>query len=81
MTIHLSSEHQQWLVDQVAAGLFPSIDAAVACAIDNMIDTAGDDLEWAQPLIAKGDVSLAGGRGIPSADVIERLDRKLDGLR
>ena len=81
MTIHLSPEHQRWLADQVAAGLFPSIDAAIACAVDNLMPPLGDDLEWARPLIDKGDVSLARGRGIPGADVIDRLDRKLAGLR
>jgi Arc/MetJ-type ribon-helix-helix transcriptional regulator len=81
VNIRLSPQHEKWLSEQVAAGAFASIDAALAWAIEGMIHLADDDLEWVRPYLEKGDASLARGEGIPGDEFLARLDRSLDTLR
>jgi Arc/MetJ-type ribon-helix-helix transcriptional regulator len=81
MNIRLSPQHEKWLSEQVEAGTFASIDAALAWAIEGVIHLADDDLEWARPSLEKGEASLARGEGIPGDEFLARLDRRLEALR
>jgi Arc/MetJ-type ribon-helix-helix transcriptional regulator len=81
MDIRLSPEHLEWLAREVAAGHFPSIDAAIASAVEALRSVAEADLEWARPYIETADASLARGEGIPGDEFLAELDRKLELLR
>jgi Arc/MetJ-type ribon-helix-helix transcriptional regulator len=81
MDISLSREHKDWLTREVAAGRFPSIDAAIASAVEAMRSIAEADLEWARPYIEEADASLARGEGIPGHEFLAELDRRLETLR
>jgi Arc/MetJ-type ribon-helix-helix transcriptional regulator len=81
MDVQLSPSHQKWLADQVASGVFPSIDAALAWAIEGMMPLADDDLDWARPLLADAETSLLQGKGIEGVEFLARLDRKIESLR
>jgi Arc/MetJ-type ribon-helix-helix transcriptional regulator len=81
MNIRLSPMHQKWLAEQVSSGAFPTIDAALAWAIEGMMPLANDELEWARPLLATGEASLARGEGIEGDEFLARLERTIDSLR
>ena len=81
VTITLVPDQCQWLEAQVAAGHFPSIDEAVQAAVAEMMALAAEDFESARPYIEEADASLARGEGIPGAQFLERLDRRLNALR
>ena len=81
MNIHLSPSHHKWLTEQVSSGTFPSIDAALAWAIEGMMPIANDDLAWARPFLATGEASLARGEGIDGDEFLARLDRTIETLR
>ena len=81
VTITLPPDQRQWLEAQVAAGHFPSVDEAVQAAVAEMMALAAEDFEWARPYIEEADASLARGEGIPGAQFLERLDRRLSALR
>jgi hypothetical protein len=81
MYAQLSPSHQKWLADQVSFGAFPSIDAVLAWAIESVMALVDDDLEWARPLLATAEGSLLQGKGIEGAQILARLDRKIEALR
>jgi hypothetical protein len=60
---------------------FPSIDAALAWAIEGMMPLANDDLESARPFLATGEASLARGEGIDGDEFPARLDRTIETSR
>ena len=52
MTVTLTSADHAWLARQVAAGRFPSIDAASSAAIAELkAHDAAPDFGWARPLM------------------------------
>lgn len=56
ITLDLTDEQRRWLAAQVAAGKFPSMEAAAQHAIaERMAQDGGalenDDLSWAKPLV------------------------------
>jgi Arc/MetJ-type ribon-helix-helix transcriptional regulator len=81
MNARLSPSHRKWLAEQVSSGAFPSIDAALAWAIEGMIPLANDGLEWARPFLATSEASLARGEGIDGDVFLARLDRTIESLR
>jgi len=81
MNVQLSPAHQKWLAEQVSAGAFRSIDDAVAWAIEGVIHIAGDEMDWARPLIKEAECSLARGEGVSGDDFLAWLDNRLDALR
>ena len=81
MNVRLSPSHQRWLTEQVSSGAFPSIDAALAWAIEGMMPLVSDDLEWARPFLAIGEASLARGEGIDGDEFLAGLDRTIETLR
>jgi hypothetical protein len=80
-----TSEQQQWLEAQVAAGHFPSIEAAVQAAIAAaMIDGAqieADDLEWAKPYVDEAQADVARGDVLTHAEHKARMAARLDALK
>ena len=78
----IAKPYQDWLQQQVDAGAFPSIDAAVEAAIQNMIgdDLSDDDLMWAKPLVDEGLAQLERGEKSSADDVFARLHAKLRAL-
>jgi hypothetical protein len=81
MNVQLSPSHEQWLNQQVASGVFPSIEAAIAWVIEGMKPVADDDLEWARPLLEVGEASLAQGDGIEGDAFLAALARRIEALR
>ncbi len=66
ITLHLTEEQQAWLAAQVAAGVFPSVEAAAQQAIAQRIaaeaaEIEGDALEWAKPFVDAARASVARG--------------------
>ena len=73
--------HEQWLFQQVTSGVFPSIEAAIAWAIEGMKPVADDDLEWARALLEAGEASVAQGHGIEGDAFLAALVRPIEALR
>lgn len=76
MQIQLTREHEDWLRAQVAAGRFPSLEDAIAEAIDSL-RSEDDDLAWAKPLVAEGLAELDRGEAIPAEEVFARIEARL----
>ena len=81
MTIHLSPEHQAWLLQQVAEGRFASMDEAVAQAIEILRLDVEDDDEWVRPYLEEAEAELAQGKAIPGEVVIAELEKRIQKLR
>ena len=80
MQITLTHEQQRWIEAEVAAGRFPSVEAAVRVAVDNLMPGDLDDLTWCRPLL---DEARREKESIPFEDVrralaerIQKLDRE-----
>ena len=80
MSIQLTKEHEDWLLGQVAAGRFSSLEEAVAEAIDGL-KSDGDDLAWAKPLVEEGVAELDRGEAIPAEEVFARIEARLRATR
>jgi antitoxin ParD1/3/4 len=78
MQIQLTKEHEDWLRAQVAAGRFPSLEDAIAEAIDGL-RLEDDELAWAKPLVAEGLAELDRGEAIPADEVFARIEARLRG--
>jgi antitoxin ParD1/3/4 len=76
MQIELSKEHEDWLRAQVAAGRFPTLEDAIAEAIDSLRGE-DDDLAWAKPLVEEGLAELDRGEAMPAEEVFARVERHL----
>ena len=74
MQIQLTKEHEDWLREQVAAGRFPSLEEAVAEAIDGL---KNEDLAWARPLVEEGLAELDRGESLPADEVFARIEARL----
>jgi len=77
MNIKLPSEQQKWLEDQVAAGRFGSVDAALTLAVADLMAADIDDLDWAKPHVEQARASVARGDVISGEVWFERIDSKL----
>ena len=76
MQIQLTKEHEEWLRAQVAAGCFPSLEEAVAEAIDGL-KSEDDELAWAKPLVEEGLAELDRGEGVSAEEVFARIEARL----
>lgn len=61
MQIDLPEELAKTLQSAVAAGLYPSIEAAIDHAITLILPTDDDDLAWAKPLVDEAREAIAKG--------------------
>jgi Arc/MetJ-type ribon-helix-helix transcriptional regulator len=71
MQITLNKDQEDWLREQVAAGQFPSLESAVAAAIEQL-RLGDDDLEWARPLVAEGLAELDRGEALSADEAFAR---------
>ncbi len=62
MNITLPREQQEWLEAQVKAGVYQSVDDALARFVAEHMELDLDDLEWAKPLLDEARASIARGR-------------------
>ena len=81
MTITLTPEQQQWLAAQVAAGHFPSIEAAVRAAVADFKAINTDDLSWAKPYIDRALGSVARGEIVTLEEHRARMASRLDAAK
>lgn len=82
MTISLKPSDQAWLTAQVAAGRFPTVEAAVAAAVAVLKDSgAAPDLAWAKPLVDASRAAITRGEGVAVADALAHWDATLADLR
>ena len=77
MQITLTSEQQTWIEAEVAAGRFPSVEAAVRAAVDNLMPGDVADLDWVKPLL---DEARAESGSVPFDDVRRRLAERVQML-
>jgi Arc/MetJ-type ribon-helix-helix transcriptional regulator len=78
MQIQLRKEDEEWLLAQVAAGRFSSLDQAVAAAVDGL-RADDEEMTWAEPLVAEGLAELDQGQAIPAEDVFAQIESRLRG--
>lgn len=78
MKIELQPQIESLLKAQVEAGLFGSIEEAVAAAVTATFEQAGSDLDlsWAKPFLASADRDIAEGRTFTHAEVWDRIDQR-----
>jgi len=81
MTITLPPDQQKWLEEQVAAGRFPSVDDAVAVAVADLMEIAGDDLAWAKPYVDEARLAAARGEVVALDDALADIDAHLATLK
>ena len=81
MTVTLPREQQEWLEAQVKAGIYDSIDEAVASIVAEHMQLDIDDLSWAKPFVDEARASLAGEEGMTLEEHRLRMARKLEMLR
>ena len=81
MNIALEPMQQNWLDEQVASGIFLSVDDAIALAVAGLMTTPEDEnLDWARLSVDEARSAIARGEGVPAlvvkAEIAEQL-RKL----
>ena len=84
MDITLTPEQETWIGAHVAAGDFPSVEAAARQLIDDRIatlDVERDDLAWAKPFVDEARVAVARGEFITLEEHRARNSRRLAALR
>jgi Arc/MetJ-type ribon-helix-helix transcriptional regulator len=82
MSITLTPADHAWLTRQVAAGRFPSLDAALSAAIAELkAHDAALDLAWAKPLLDAARAAIGRGEGVPVDEAIKHWDETLARLR
>jgi antitoxin ParD1/3/4 len=81
MSITLPREQQEWLETQVAAGVYASIDEAVARIVAEHMQLDLDDLSWARPLVDEGRSALDRGEGLTLEEHRSQIAAKLEQLR
>jgi predicted transcriptional regulator len=80
MQIELDAKVYRLLAEQVGAGRFPSVEAAIAALAEDDALRAADleaaDLSWAKPYIEQGLRDVAEGRMRPAAAVHAALSER-----
>ncbi|MBX9945654.1 MAG: hypothetical protein K2Y40_16345 [Reyranella sp.] len=80
MTITLPREQQEWLESQVKAGLYGSIDEAVASILAEHMRLDIDDLSWARPLVDEARASIARGEVMTLDEYRARMEQRFGKL-
>ena len=80
IVVKLSSAQQRWLDAEVAAGRYPSIEAAVQIAVENLLPDEIDDLDWTKPYLESARDAAAKGEVVTVDSVRERLARRIRDL-
>jgi hypothetical protein len=82
MTITLTPTDHAWLARQVAAGRFPSLDAALSAAIAELkARESAPDLSWAKPLVDESRAAVSRGESVPLDEALKHWDDTVSGLR
>jgi Arc/MetJ-type ribon-helix-helix transcriptional regulator len=82
MTITLSPADHAWLARQVAAGRFPSLEAALSAAVAELkARELEPDLTWAKPLVDESRTALARGEGVSLDEALKHWDDTISRLR
>jgi len=81
MNINLPREQQEWLEAQVKAGVYRSVDDALARFVAERMDVDLGDLDWAKPLVDEGRAALDRGEGLTLEEHRARIAAKLESLR
>ena len=81
MTISLKPELQTLVEEKVRAGLFPSAEALVNAAVQQIVAT--DDLQPGEmeKLLAVGEEQARQGRVVDGSAAFERLEARIDARR
>jgi antitoxin ParD1/3/4 len=80
MSITLPREQQEWLETQVKAGVYASIDDAVASIVAEHMQIDLDDLSWAKPLVDEARASVDRGEGMTLDDYRARMTERFSKL-
>jgi hypothetical protein len=75
--IPLSPTQEHWLAGEVVAGRYPSIEAAVQVANDNLLPGDVDDLDWAKPYLDKARAGASRGKASSIASVRAQLEQRI----
>jgi len=82
MTVTLNPADHAWLAREVAAGRFPSLDAALSAAIAELkARESAPDLGWAKPLVDESRAAIARGEGVALDDAFKHWNDTLARLR
>jgi antitoxin ParD1/3/4 len=85
MDLNLPPEQQKWLETQVAAGAFPSVDAAAEAAIAAVMaghaEIEADDLSWAAAYVDQARADVARGDVLTLDEHKARMEARLDALK
>jgi antitoxin ParD1/3/4 len=77
MQISLTREQEEWLEAKVAAGLFGSIEEAVAAAIADSMAGEIDDMAWAKPYVDEARAAIERGDVLSIEEHKARMARRL----
>jgi Arc/MetJ-type ribon-helix-helix transcriptional regulator len=82
MTITLTPADHAWLARQVAAGRFPSLEAALSAAVAELKSRESEpDLAWAKSLVDESRAAVARGEGLPLEEALKHWDNTITHLR
>jgi hypothetical protein len=82
MTITLTPADHAWLAKQVAAGRFPSLEAALSAAVAELKAREREpDLTWTKPLIDASRAAVARGEGVSLDEAMKHWDDTISRLR
>ena len=80
MNITLPREQQEWLEAQVKAGVYQSVDNALARFVAEHMELDLDDLDWAKPLVDEARASIARGEGMTLEEYRARMTERFGKL-
>ena len=80
MKIELQPQIEQLLKAQVEAGLFATVDEAIAAAVTAAFAAPRSDIDlsWAKPFLDKADRDFTEGKTISHGDAWDRLGKRFD---
>ena len=80
MQVTLTTDQRQWLEKQVAAGRYPTVDAAALAIIDERMSLETAGLDWARPLLDAARAGIGRGEYSRIKDVDARLEQRIHRL-
>jgi len=81
MNVTLRRDQREWLEELVKAGVYGSVEEAVASILAQHMDLEIDDLAWAKPLVDEARASIARGEFMTLEEHRARMDKRFGKLR
>ncbi len=81
VAITLTPDQERFLEAEVAAGHFPSVEAAVRAAVQCLLPSDEGDVDWVKPYLDEAREGVARGEVVPLNEVQSALAERINRLQ